>query len=107
MMINMEQETNVKDEIVGTLAFVFRSIKDDIIKEIDIRFGVAREEADVRFHAITEGINERFQEQGILLEKMQDDIGTLVDGQEILHENVDRLDQRVVAVETRLHCVEI
>ena len=86
-MVSMENEKALKDEIV-----------EAIDERLDARFEVFEKKIERKFQAIDERFNtletkmdDGFRHQGVLIEKMQDDIDTLVDGQEMLHERIDRV----------------
>lgn len=113
MIIGMEDYKTLKDEIVEAMKAEFGGRFDAIderFKVIDTRFDAM----DRRFDSMDERMDEGFRHQGVLIEAMQDDIDTLVEGQEVLHQRIDRvqssvlrLEAKVEKIDTRLTSVEI
>ena len=92
MMVAMEQEKGLKEEIIAAVRGEFLAFKIEVKNELK---GFEAKN-DIQFRG-----------QGVLLEKMQGDIDTLVEGQEILAMRVDRLDGRMERVEDQLDRIDV
>lgn len=82
-MVNMIENELTLNAIIAAMDEHLRSFKVEIKNEI-------MAEVDKRFDLLERKISEGFRQQGILMEAMQGDIDTLVDGQEIIQERIDR-----------------
>jgi predicted nucleic acid-binding Zn-ribbon protein len=87
-MIAMENNATLKDQIIEAM--------------------------NKRFESLEKKMDDGFQNQGLLLESIQNDIETLVDGQDMLHARIDRvqntvfnIDEKVERLDARLTGVEI
>lgn len=90
----------------------------EVVKAIKVEFGGRFDNIDKKFDAIdkrsdslkselTEKMDEGFRHQGVLMEVMQDDIDTLVDGQEALHERIDGLQTTVSSIESKVEQLDM
>ena len=115
MMISMEKDTTLKDQIVDALNGRFDSFEGKVMTVMDGQLRTFKVELKEEIVGeIRIEMDKKFRAQGLLLEDMRDDIDTLVDGQEILHERIDRLqstvssiDEKVERLDVRLRSVEI
>jgi hypothetical protein len=131
MMVVMEQEKNLKEEIVAAVEGSLESLRGEFWAfNAEITGGIQSLEAkleakmdtgfhavDAGFHAVDagfravdarfQGVDSQMRGQGVLLEKMQGDIDILVEGQEVLNGQVDRLDGRMGCVEEKLDRMDV
>jgi prefoldin subunit 5 len=133
-MKNNTNNKTLKDEIIGALDGHFQSfkveLKDELIVEVDKRFQSVDEHfqdidgrfesidkrldkmdsrfegMDKRFESLEKTVDEGFRGQGVLMEEIQDDIETLVEGQEILHARVDRVQGAISRVEAKVEDID-
>jgi hypothetical protein len=68
-----------------------KNLKDEIVKAIKGEFNEHFKAIDRRFNNMEAKMDDGFREQGVLMHVMQDDIETLIEGQEVLHQRIDRL----------------
>jgi len=76
---------------------------DERFEGVDKRF----EGIDKHFETLESKMDEGFRHQGVLLEAMQDDIDILVDGQEMLHERIDRLQGTVSEIGAKVESIDM
>jgi hypothetical protein len=86
----------------GEIGKKFETI-DRRFEAIDQRFDAM----DQRFDGMDKKMDEGFRQQGVLLEAMQDDINTLVDGQEILHGRIDRVQGTASRIESKVEDIDV
>lgn len=95
-MIAMEQKNNLKDEIVSAVVEHLVSFEERInekFEKIDEKFG----KVDEKFLSI----DGQLRKQGVILEDVQGKVQLLVEGQDAIHERIDKLEVRVTALEER------
>lgn len=90
MMLVMEQQNNLKEEIVSAVTAELRSFKQEIVQRMALGFM----KQDLK-------IDKQFREQGVILEDIQDKVQLIVEGQDAIHQRIDRLHKRVTVLEER------
>jgi predicted RNase H-like nuclease (RuvC/YqgF family) len=95
MIMTMENNKNLKDEIVAA-----------IDKRMNERFESFAVKMDQRFESFTADVDRRFDLQGVLLEDMNDKIELLAEGQDVLHGRIDRLQGDVSKIEARVERID-
>ncbi len=124
MMVVMEQEKNLKEEIVAAVEGSLESLRGEfgafkaeitgsiqsLEAKLEAKMDTGFHAVDAGFHAVDarfQGVDSQMRGQGVLLEKMQGDIDILVEGQEVLNGQVDRLDGRMGCVEEKLDRMDV
>ena len=105
----MQGRFDVMERRFGTMEGHFDAMEKRF-DGVDERFeGVDRqfEKIDKRFEGLETKMDEGFRHQGVLLEVMQGDINTLVDGHEVLHERIDRLQGTVSGIEVKVDDIDM
>ena len=107
MMVVMEQQSNLKEEIVSAVVEHLSSFEERINKRMDDGFAKVDDrfaKVDKKFFSIDgqfSKIDYQFRKQGVILEDIQGKVQLLAEGQDVIHQRIDTLEVRVTALEER------